>query len=64
MTNPNDLFRLLLQRGGAIVRTWELSPKETATARAEGHIFVDGEGNSFAWVPRRDEAKKSVGFGT
>jgi hypothetical protein len=46
------LFDQLVRFGGAIVREID-APVDAATkAKSSGHFSVDGEGESFVWIPR------------
>jgi len=57
-----ELFRKLLTCGGRIVRASELSASTRAGADMRGEVFVDGEGNAFAWVSGSGQSS-AVGFG-
>jgi hypothetical protein len=57
-----DELLVLAHNGGSIVCTSQLRPEEIAKARADGHLYVNGDGLGFAYVKRTSIVRKIYGI--
>ncbi len=63
MHSAVEMMRRLLAKGGSIHRSSDVPIGKLVVARQNGDVFVDGEGNSFVWLPKETVPGSGIGFG-